>query len=123
EPNTTTKPRVPPSAPSAHHRRRRDTWKTQTLGVRPLQPYALISEQRRAWFSPCCSRKDPARSRSSRRLGQMIDQPNEKAASVGAPQSRFHVIFRMRHHAEHVAARVDDASDGVGCAVEVPFGR
>ena len=56
-----------------------------------------------------------------RRLREMIDQPGEQAAPVGRADRRLDVILRMRHQAEHVAAVVEDAGDGIGGAVEVPF--
>ena len=52
-------------------------------------------------------------------LAQSLGETCEQAAAVGAPTS-FDVVFGMRHHAEHVAALVDDAGDGVGRAVDVP---
>src|SRR5476651_1841890 len=55
-----------------------------------------------------------------RRPVQRLDQPREQPAPVGDAERRFHVILRVRHHAEHVAALVDDTGDGVGRAVDVP---
>src|SRR5688572_3820597 len=49
----------------------------------------------------------------SRRLPEMIGQAGEQAAADGRPDRGFDVVFRMRHHAEHVAALVDDAGDGI----------
>src|SRR5450759_5064910 len=51
---------------------------------------------------------------------QHLDQAREQPAPVGDAERRFHVILRVRHHAEHVAALVDDAGDGVDGAVVVP---
>ena len=50
---------------------------------------------------------------------QMRDEAREQAAPVGAAHDVFDVIFRMRHHAEHVAALVDDAGDRLRRAVDV----
>src|SRR5260370_15704969 len=64
--------------------------------------------------------------RKSHPLGGSIEvlfKPLEKPAPIGRTQRRFHVILRMRHHAEHVAACVDDTRNRVGGAVEVPFRR
>src|ERR1700730_16366462 len=55
-----------------------------------------------------------------RRLLEMIDQPGEQTAPVGRPERRFDVVFRVRHHAEHVALVVEHAGDGVGGAVHIP---
>src|SRR5260370_523656 len=58
----------------------------------------------------------------------MRHQPCEQAAAVGAAHDIFDMVFRMRHHAEHVAALVDDAGDrlrravDVGAVVDHPFG-
>src|ERR1700693_6124438 len=54
-----------------------------------------------------------------RHLLQRLDQPGEQPAPVGDAERRFHVVLGVRHHAEHVAALVDDAGDGVGRAVDV----
>src|SRR5215831_1129986 len=54
--------------------------------------------------------------RPLQRLGQSGKQP----APVGDAERGFDVIFRVRHHAEHVAALVDNAGDGVDRAVVVP---
>ncbi len=43
----------------------------------------------------------------------MRDQSCEQAAAVGAAHDVFDVVFRMRHHAEHIAALVDDAGDRI----------
>ena len=50
---------------------------------------------------------------------QMRDEAGEQAASVGAAHDVFDMIFRMRHHAEHVAALVDDAGDRLRRAVDI----
>src|SRR5215831_7890390 len=50
------------------------------------------------------------------------DQSGEQAAAVGAAHRRFDVIFGMRHHAEHIAACVEDAGDRIDRAVDVPCG-
>ena len=39
---------------------------------------------------------------------QRLDQPGEQAAAVGAADRGFDVVFRVRHHAEHVAPLVDE---------------
>src|ERR1700733_601943 len=39
----------------------------------------------------------------SRRQLEVIHKPREQAAAVGAAQDGFDVVFRMRHHAEHIA--------------------
>ncbi len=49
----------------------------------------------------------------------MRHQACEQAAAVGAAHDVFDVVFRMRHHAEHVAAGVDDAGDRLRGAVDV----
>ena len=46
-------------------------------------------------------------------------EPCEQAATVGASHDVFDVVFRMRHHAEHVALVVDDAGDGLRGAIDV----
>src|SRR6478735_5266228 len=58
--------------------------------------------------------------RELRCLRQMIDQSGKQPAPVGRTERCFHVVFRVRHHAEHIAALVDDAGDGVEGAVVVP---
>ena len=50
---------------------------------------------------------------------QMRHQACEQAAAVGAAHDVFDVVFRMRHHAEHIAAFADDASDRVRGAIDV----
>src|SRR5579885_1793850 len=45
---------------------------------------------------------------SSCRLCQIVDKAREQAAPVGAAQGILDVVLGMRHHAEHVAALVDD---------------
>src|SRR5476651_668088 len=57
--------------------------------------------------------------RRSRRALQMFDQPREQAAAVGAAHDVFDVVFRMRHHAEHVALVIDDAGDRLRSAVDI----
>jgi hypothetical protein len=54
-------------------------------------------------------------------LFQMRGKAREQAAAVGAAHDVFDVVFRMRHHAEHVAALVDDAGDRLRGAVDVGF--
>src|SRR6478672_11063956 len=54
------------------------------------------------------------------RAVERFDESSKKAASVGAAHFRLHVILRMRHHPEHVAAGTDDARNGIGCPVHVP---
>src|SRR5450755_1835932 len=39
---------------------------------------------------------------------QRLDQPGEQPAPVGDAKRGFHVVLRVRHHAEHVAALVDE---------------
>src|ERR1700710_1392250 len=56
---------------------------------------------------------------SSRRAFQMRDEAGEQAAAVGAAHDVFDVVFRMRHHAEHVAGPVDDAGDRVRGAIDI----
>ena len=46
-----------------------------------------------------------------RRGFQMRHQACEQAAAVGAAHDVFDVVFRMRHHAQHVACCIDDAGD------------
>src|SRR5581483_3480665 len=55
-----------------------------------------------------------------RRLFQRLGETGEKPASVGAADRRLNMIFRVRHHAEDVAALVDNAGDRVHRAVVVP---
>src|SRR5258705_1974988 len=52
----------------------------------------------------------------------VVDQTGEQAPPVGAAHGGFHVVFGMRHHAEHIAALIEDAGDRVGGAVVVPGG-
>src|SRR5262245_16644797 len=62
---------------------------------------------------------------AARRSGgraQMIHKSREQAAAVGPAHRGFHTIFRMRHHAEHIAALVDNAGDGVHGAIVIPVG-
>src|SRR5258708_8977811 len=49
----------------------------------------------------------------------MRDEPREQAAAVGAAHDVFDVVFRMRHHAEHVAALADNACDRMRRAVDI----
>src|SRR5262249_17374555 len=66
------------------------------------------------------SRREPASPRTrSRGLFQMRGEAGEQAAAVGAAHDVFDVVFRMRHHAEHVALVVDDAGDGLRRAVHI----
>src|SRR5580704_12625224 len=51
---------------------------------------------------------------------ERANEPREETATVGTAHRGFDMVFRMRHHAEHVAALVDDAGDGVHGAVVVP---
>ena len=53
------------------------------------------------------------------RSSASVSPANSPRPSV-TPIRRFDVVFRVRHHAEHVAALVDDAGDGVDGAVVVP---
>jgi hypothetical protein len=46
-------------------------------------------------------------------------EAREQAAAVGAAHDVFDVIFRMRRHAEHIAALVEDAGDRMRGAVEI----
>src|SRR5262249_39680888 len=46
-----------------------------------------------------------------RRAIQMRDEAGKQAAAVGAAHDVFDVVFRMRHHAQDIAALVDDARD------------
>jgi len=54
-----------------------------------------------------------------RRLLQMRNEACEQAAPVGAAHDVFDVVFRMRHHAEHIAALADDAGDGMRRAIDI----
>src|ERR1700691_1670239 len=56
----------------------------------------------------CLSHMETAK---SRRQLEVIHKPREQAAAVGAAHDRFDVVFRMRHHAEHIATLVDDAGN------------
>src|SRR5262245_53088054 len=64
-----------------------------------------------------------------RRLFQVPNEAGEQATAIGAAHDVFDVVFRMRHHAEHIAALVDDARDrmrgavDVGSLVDDTFGR
>src|SRR6185437_8773248 len=49
----------------------------------------------------------------------MRHETGEQAAAVGAAHDVFDVVFRMRHHAEYVAALVDDAGDRMRRAVDI----
>src|SRR3954451_14388774 len=53
------------------------------------------------------------------RASEMRAQAGEQAAAVGAAQAVFDVVFRMRHHAKHVAAFIDDAGDRLRRAIDV----
>src|SRR5262249_3339812 len=53
----------------------------------------------------------------------MLHEPREQPTPIGAADYSLHVVFRVRHHAEHIAGLADDAGDGVGRAVDVPAGR
>src|ERR1700758_4340569 len=57
---------------------------------------------------------------ASRRHLEMIDQPREQATAVGPAHGGFDVIFRMRHHAKHIAALVDDTGDAIHRAIVIP---
>src|SRR6516164_5909023 len=57
---------------------------------------------------------------ASRRYLEMIDQPREQTTAVGPPHRGFDVIFRMRHHPEHILAVIDDTGDAVHRAVVIP---
>src|SRR5262245_24122399 len=52
---------------------------------------------------------------------EMLREPREQATAVGRAKGRFYVVFRVRHHPEHVASLIEDAGDGVGRAVDVPL--
>src|SRR5262245_764634 len=69
-----------------------------------------------------CSSHRGTRGTASCRLLEVIGKPGEQAASVGRTERRFHVVFRVRHQAEHVAVVVEHAGNGIGCAVDVPSG-
>src|SRR5580704_16554844 len=62
----------------------------------------------------------PGMTTSSRRQLEVIYKAREQAAAVGAPHNGFNMVFRMRHHAEYIAALADDAGDGVHGPVVVP---
>src|SRR5215207_7441300 len=51
---------------------------------------------------------------------QMVEKAGKQPTAVGAAHGRLHVILRVRHHSEHIAALVEDAGDGVDRAVVVP---
>ena len=47
----------------------------------------------------------------------MLHQPGKQTAPVGATHDAFDMIFRMRHHAEHIALRIDNAGDVIDRAI------
>src|SRR3954447_15079029 len=49
----------------------------------------------------------------------MGGKASEQAAAVGAAHDIFDMVYRMRHHAEHIAALVDDAGDRLRGAIDV----
>src|SRR5262245_58956718 len=40
---------------------------------------------------------------------EMLGEPGEQAAAVGRANRGLHVVFRVRHHPEHVATVIEDA--------------
>ena len=50
----------------------------------------------------------------------MLGEAGEQTAPVGAAHGGFDVVLGMRHHAEHIAALVEDAGDRIGRTVDVP---
>ena len=62
----------------------------------------------------------PSRPTASGRPVERLDQPGKKSAAVGRADRGFHMVLRMRHHAEHIAPVVEHAGDGVGGAVDIP---
>src|SRR4029078_8673182 len=68
----------------------------------------------------CMGASAPRPAKRSRRLPEMVQQSGEQPAPVGTTERRFDMVLRVRHHAQHVAAFVDDAGDGVHGAVVVP---
>ena len=52
----------------------------------------------------------------------MRGKPGEQTAAIGAAHHLFDVVFRMRHHAEHIAALIEDAGDAVHRPVVIPVG-
>src|SRR5271168_4062854 len=95
------------------------TRRSYSSGVRPCSAISAgvtagsLEITGKARFT-CLSHMESAK---SRRQLEVIHKPREQAAAVGSPDRRFDVVLRMRHHAEHVAALVDDAGDGVHGAV------
>src|ERR1700733_4115470 len=106
------------------------------LGGRPI---SLTSRSYSSGLSPCCAINSGVMAGSleitgearftclshmeaakSRRQLEVIHKAGEQAAAVGPAHDAFDVIFRMRHHAKHIAALIDDAGDGVHGAVVVP---
>jgi hypothetical protein len=57
------------------------------------------------------------------RAAQVLDEALEQPATIGWTEGGFDVIFRMRHHAEHVTVLIHNARDRIGGAVVVPFRR
>src|SRR6188474_3635934 len=84
----------------------------------PRRQRAAILSVYSGAFSSC---EPNSRLKTLRRLLQMRHEAREQAAAVGAAHDVFDVVFRMRHHAEHIAALVDDAGDRLRRAVDVGF--
>src|SRR5438477_12514490 len=49
----------------------------------------------------------------------MRDDPGEQATAVSAADDVLDVVFRMRHHPEHVAALIDDPGNRMRGPVDV----
>ena len=92
-----------------------------SVGSRPIR-----SSMR--WYSSGlrpCSATSSGVMRGSLGITRVLTPPVARASTSPANSPRpsvtpidgFDVVFRMRHHAEHVAALVDDAGDGVDRAV------
>src|SRR4051794_3122480 len=56
---------------------------------------------------------------ASRRLREMCDQPGEQPAPVRAADSGFHMVFRMRHQAEHIQLLVEHTGDRIDRTIHV----
>src|SRR5262249_41712900 len=57
--------------------------------------------------------------RRSGRPIEMRDKSRKQTASVGAAHDVFDVVFRMRHHAKHIAVLVDDAGDRMRSTIDI----
>ena len=51
---------------------------------------------------------------------ERLDQASKQPAPVGGTDRRFDVVFRVRHHAEHITSVAHNAGDGVDGPVMIP---